>query len=93
MFETLIGEGWYGLKFGFSLPAPVPLGEGSMWPLQPEAATAPLVETPQSTTGRDRPERVVATRRNGWSQSIGMSGRDQSESLVAISRCAQRWMR
>jgi hypothetical protein len=31
---------------------------------------------------------VVAIRRNGWSPSIGMSGRDQSEALVAISRCA-----
>ena len=29
-----------------TLPAPVPLGEGSMWPLQPEPATAPLVEPP-----------------------------------------------
>jgi len=31
---------------------------------------------------------VVAIARNGWSRSIGMSGRDQSESLVAIIRCA-----
>ena len=26
--------------------------------------------------GRDRPESVVAINRNGWSQSIGMTGRD-----------------
>ena len=26
--------------------------------------------------GRDRPEWVVAINRNGWSQSIGMAGRD-----------------
>jgi hypothetical protein len=26
--------------------------------------------------GRDRPESVVAINRNGWSQSIGMAGRD-----------------
>jgi hypothetical protein len=39
--------------------------------------------------GRDRPEWVVAIRRNAWSSSIVMTGRDQSESLVVISRCAQ----
>ena len=38
--------------------------------------------------GRDRPERVVGINRNDWSQSIGTAGRDQSESLVAIIRCA-----
>ena len=27
--------------------------------------------------GRDRPESVVAINRNGWSQSIGMAGRDR----------------
>src|SRR5262245_58735444 len=50
---------------------------------------------PPSTGGRDRPESVVAIRRNGWPRSIGMSGRDQSESLVAIFRCAQlgRWLK
>jgi hypothetical protein len=32
---------------------------------------------------------VVAIRRNAWSSSIGMTGRDQSESLVVISPCAQ----
>jgi len=42
-----------------------------------------------STGCRDRPESVVAIRRNAWSSSIGMTGRDQSESLVVISRCAQ----
>ena len=26
--------------------------------------------------GRDRPESVVAINRNGWSQSIGIAGRD-----------------
>src|SRR6516165_4023278 len=41
-----------------------------------------------STGCRDRPESVVAIRRNAWSSSIGMTGRDQSESLVVISRCA-----
>jgi hypothetical protein len=42
-----------------------------------------------STGWRYRPESVVAIRRNAWSSSIGMTGRDQSESLVVISRCAQ----
>ena len=28
--------------------------------------------------GRDRPESVVAINRNGWSQSIGIAGRDHS---------------
>src|SRR5262245_43371582 len=41
-----------------------------------------------STGSRDHLEWVVAIRRNGWSPSVGMSGRDQSESLVAIIRCA-----
>ena len=27
--------------------------------------------------GRDRPEQVVAINRNAWSQSIGISGRNQ----------------
>jgi len=27
--------------------------------------------------GRDRPESVVAINRSGWSQSIGMAGRDR----------------
>jgi len=27
--------------------------------------------------GRDRPESAVAINRNGWSQSIGMAGRDR----------------
>jgi hypothetical protein len=35
-----------------------------------------------------RPQ-VVSIARNGRSRSIGMSGRDQSESLVAIIRYAQ----
>ena len=39
--------------------------------------------------GRDHPEWVVAINRNTWSRSIGKLGRDQSESLVAITRCAQ----
>src|SRR5262249_3355406 len=32
---------------------------------------------------------LVAIAWNGWSQSFGMAGRDQSESVVAITRCAQ----
>ena len=32
---------------------------------------------------------LVAIARNGWSRSIGMPGRNQSEQLVAITRCAQ----
>jgi len=32
---------------------------------------------------------VVAISRNKWSQSIGTFGRNQSERVVAISRCAQ----
>ena len=35
------------------------------------------------------PGAVVAISRNGWSRSLGISGRDQSESLVAIIPCAQ----
>src|SRR5262249_55283896 len=31
---------------------------------------------------------LVAIAWNGWSQSFGMAGRDQSESVVAITRCA-----
>ena len=33
--------------------------------------------------------RLVAIARNRWSRSIGTPGRNQSEQLVAISRCAQ----
>ena len=33
--------------------------------------------------------RLVAIPRNRWSRSIGTPGRDQSEWLVAITRCAQ----
>src|SRR5262249_51299470 len=43
-----------------------------------------------STGCRDRPQSVVAIRQNAWSSSIGMTGRDQSESLVVTSRGAQR---
>ena len=32
---------------------------------------------------------LVAIARNGWSRSIGTTGRNQSESVVAISRYAQ----
>src|SRR5215470_1093393 len=32
---------------------------------------------------------LVAINRNRWSRSIGMAGRNQSESVVAITRCAQ----
>ncbi len=32
---------------------------------------------------------LVAIARNGWSRSIGTPGRNQSELLVAITRCAQ----
>ena len=39
--------------------------------------------------GRDPSERVVAFNRNEWSRSIGTPGRNQSELLVAITRCAQ----
>ena len=35
-----------------------------------------------------RPQ-AVAIDRNRWSRSIGMTGRNQSERLVAIIRCAQ----
>ena len=38
--------------------------------------------------GRDRPEWVVAINRNGWSRSIVTGGRNQSERVVAIVRCA-----
>lgn len=37
--------------------------------------------------------RVVAITRNRWSRSIGMTGRNQSERLVAIIRYAQSWVR
>jgi len=36
--------------------------------------------------------RLVAIPRNRWSRSIGTPGRDQSEWLVAITRCAQAGM-
>ena len=32
---------------------------------------------------------LVAINRNRWSRSIGIGGRNQSEPVVAISRCAQ----
>ena len=32
---------------------------------------------------------LVAIARNGWSRSIGTTGRNQSEQVVAITRCAQ----
>ena len=35
-----------------------------------------------------RPQ-LVAIAWNGWSRSIGTGGRNQSEQLVAITRCAQ----
>jgi hypothetical protein len=35
-----------------------------------------------------RPQ-LVAIDRNSWSRSIGTTGRNQSEQLVAITRCAQ----
>ena len=31
---------------------------------------------PRPQLGRDPPEQVVAINRNGWSQSIGIAGRD-----------------
>jgi hypothetical protein len=34
--------------------------------------------------GRDRPESVVAINRNGWSQSIGMAGRDRPVRALCI---------
>jgi hypothetical protein len=46
--------------------------------------------------GRDRPEWVVAINRNAWSQSIGTSGRNQSERarivmLRALNRNVERF--
>jgi hypothetical protein len=38
--------------------------------------------------GRDRPEWVVAISRKRWSRSIVTGGRNQSERVVAIVRCA-----
>ena len=32
--------------------------------------------------------RLVAIARNGWSRSIGTPGRNQSEHVVAMARCA-----
>ena len=32
---------------------------------------------PRPQAGRDHPESVVAINRNGWSQSIGIAGRDR----------------
>ena len=40
--------------------------------------------------GRDRPELVVAINRNGWSQSIGMAGRDRPVRAIAFWRQCQR---
>jgi hypothetical protein len=42
-----------------TLPAPVPLDEGSMWPLQPEAAAAPLVKPPALDAAARPPARVA----------------------------------
>jgi len=44
----------------------------------------------RSPNGANHPvHSLVAIARNGWSQSIGTTGRDQSEQVVAITRCAQ----
>jgi hypothetical protein len=40
---------------------------------------------------RDRPESVVAINRNGWSQSIGMAGRDRPvRAPQALPSCCRR---
>jgi hypothetical protein len=39
--------------------------------------------------GRDCPESVVAINRNGWSQSIGMAGRDRPVRAL-VSNIAQK---
>ena len=41
-----------------------------------------------SSTACPQPDRLVAIARNGWSRSIGTTGRNQSEQVVAITRCA-----
>ena len=42
--------------------------------------------------GRDRPESVVAINRNGWSQSIGMAGRDRPVRARCPLRSVSRWV-
>jgi len=41
---------------------------------------------PHPQAGRDRPEWVVAIKRNAWSQSIGIAGRDHPVRADAICR-------
>jgi len=48
-----------------------------------------IVGAKNLTEFRKAQEQIVQARETLAKRSIGMSGRDQSESLVAISRCAQ----
>jgi hypothetical protein len=56
----------------------------------PQGAGLKAAARPPSTAVGGRAAAVVAIARNGWSRSTGTPGRNQSESVVAISRYAQR---
>src|SRR5262249_58203450 len=76
-----------------SLPAcPVPLwkkGEANRIRGSPTGAVTLSPRNPQPPA-RDRSDRVLGISRNDCSGSIGtQAARDQSESLLAITRCAQ----
>src|SRR5215468_7122697 len=62
------------------------LGPGMPRSLWKRSEAMPIRRSPNGAR-HPRPQ-AIATARNRWSRSVGMSGRDQSESLVAISRCA-----
>src|SRR5215475_3140668 len=64
------------------------LGPGMPRSLWKRSEAMPIRRSPNGAR-HPRPQ-AIATARNRWSRSVGTGGRDQSESLVAISRCAQR---
>ena len=66
------------------------------WVISVQACPAPSQREPRQCRFADHPtapvtpvHSLVAIARNGWSRSIGTPGRNQLESVVAISRCAQ----
>jgi len=65
------------------------------WVISVQARPAPSQREPRQCRFADHPtapvtpvHSLVAIARNGWSRSIGTLGRNQLESVVAISRCA-----
>src|SRR5208283_1116334 len=66
------------------------------WVISVQACPVPSQREPRQCRFADHPtapvttvHSLVAIARNGWSRSIGTPGRNQSELVVAITRCAQ----